>query len=64
MPQRLPPPWIVTPASDECLKVCDANGFYFGGREVVGTNPDKLTRDQARRVAANIAKLPTLLAKD
>jgi len=44
----------------------DANGYplayvYFLGRPVVGTNPDRLTRDQARRIAANIARLPDLL---
>ena len=65
MPPRLPPPWTVT-MLESAFVVQDANGFplayvHFEGRIVVGTNPDRLTRDQARRIAANIAKLPDLL---
>ena len=50
------------------LKVSDANGqslAYVYSRE----NPNEahmakvLTEDEARRIASNIAKLPTLLAK-
>ena len=51
------------------LKVCDANGqslAYVYSRE----NPNDahmakvLTEDEARRIASNIANLPTLLVKD
>jgi hypothetical protein len=66
MPDRFPTPWTVK-ENEQSWAVCDANGFalayvFFLGRPVVGTNPDSLTRDQARRIAANIARLPEFLA--
>ena len=65
--RRFPAPWSVEKIPGG-LKVCDANGqslAYVYSRE----NPNDahmakvLTEDEARRVASNIAKLPTLLAK-
>ena len=65
--QRFPPPWTVENIPGG-LKVCDANGqslAYVYSRD----NPNDahmakvLTEDEARRIASNIAKLPTLLAK-
>ena len=65
--RRFPPPWTVEKIPGG-LKVCDANGqspAYVYSRE----NPNDahlakvLTEDEARRIASNIAKLPTLLAK-
>ena len=59
--RRFPPPWTVEP-----IQVKDANGqslAYVYGRE---TQADAdiahvLTMDEARRVASNIAKLPSVL---
>jgi hypothetical protein len=65
--RRFPPPWTVETIPGG-LKVCDANGqslAYVYSRE----NPNDahmagvLTEDEARRIASNIAKLPTLLGK-
>ena len=61
---RFPPPWIVEQIPGG-YKVLDANGqsrAYVYGRE---TKADAdiakvLTMDEARRIASNIAKLPTL----
>jgi hypothetical protein len=65
--RRFPPPWTVEKIEGG-LKVCDANGqslAYVNSRE----NPNDariakvLTEHEARRIAANIAKLPALLGK-
>lgn len=63
--RRFPPPWHVK-EHEEAYSVSDASGFaflhlYFETRTIVGTSRDRLTKDQARRLAKNIAKLPELL---
>ena len=65
--RRFPPRWTIEKIPGG-LKVCDANGqspAYVYSRE----NPNdahwqrSLTEDEARRIAANIAKLPDLQGK-
>jgi hypothetical protein len=64
--RRFPPPWSVDEMNDACFIVREKNGHalayvYFEsdpGRRAAAT---LLTRDEARRIAANIAKLPELL---
>jgi len=64
--RRFPPPWTMEEIPGG-YKVKDANGqslAYIYGRE---TQADAdiarvLTLDEARRIASNIAKLPTFLA--
>jgi hypothetical protein len=66
MAHRFPPPWTVH-CSDDAYWVEDASGHRFGYcyfREVqsIGSSgTGYLTRDAARRLASNIAKLPGLL---
>ena len=62
--RRFPPPWIVETIPGG-LKVCDANGqslAYVYSRENANDAhiAKVLIEDEARRIAANIAKLPTL----
>jgi hypothetical protein len=66
--RRFPPPWTIEEHNDACFIVRDASGqalgyFYFeeGARPALGGQP--IDRHEARRVAANFAKLPELLHK-
>ena len=68
--RRFPPPWSVDEADSNLDRrsfiVRDANGqalayVYFEGEQSQRAAAKLLTRDEARRIAANIAKLPELL---
>jgi hypothetical protein len=64
-PRRFPAPWSVTEL-EEAFVVSDATGqalayVYFRCDENTARQAKVLTRDEARRIAANIAKLPELL---
>ena len=66
-PRRFPPPWEIED-NGACFIVRDANGQAHGcfyceyevGRRAAAK---LLTKDEARRMAANFAKLPQLLRR-
>ena len=65
--RRFPPPWTAE-ETDACFIVRDHNGqapayVYFEDEPGRRSAAKLLTRDEARRIAANIAKLPALLSK-
>ena len=65
--EALPPPWTVE-ALDGGFKIVDSNvqslAYVYGHAEKRDAETAKgLTLDEARRIASNIAKLPSLLAK-
>jgi hypothetical protein len=65
-PRRFPPPWS-TEETNTCFIVRDHNGqalayVYFEDEPGRRSAAKLLTRDEARRMASNIVKLPDLLS--
>jgi hypothetical protein len=66
--RRFPPPWDIEEHNRSCFIVRDNNGMalayvYFESEHGRRAAAKLLTRYEARRIAANIAKLPELVKR-
>jgi hypothetical protein len=64
--RRFPPPWTIEDHDEACFIVKDRNGHalayvYYEEEPGRRSAANLMTRDEARRIAANIAKLPDLI---
>jgi hypothetical protein len=66
--RRFPPPWTFEQSNNACFIVRDANNFavayvYFESEAGRRAAANLMTKGEARRIAAGIAKLPELLKR-
>lgn len=64
--RRFPPPWRIT-ENDVAFGIADATGFVFAwvyfaeGARFIAMREHSLTKDEARRIARGICRLPELM---